>query len=67
METLKKLEDSFEQLYDMWKSQCSKDVLKQGVSVCISHDFIPLVFTSANLNCLLLNIYNKKNFLEHFC
>ena len=48
-ETLKKLEDSLEQLYDMWKSQCSEDVLKQGVSVCISHGFIPLISTLANL------------------
>ena len=31
METLKKLEDTLEQLYDTWKSQCSEDVLKQGV------------------------------------
>ena len=46
METL---EDSFEQLYDTWRSQCSEDVLKQGVSVCIYHSFIPLIFTSANL------------------
>ena len=49
METLKKLEDSLEQLYDTWTSQCSKNVLKQGVSTCISHGFIPLIFASANL------------------
>ena len=49
IETLKKLEDSLEQLYDTWKSQCSEDVLEQGVSVCISHGFISLIFTSANL------------------
>ena len=49
IETLKKLEDSLEQLYDTWKSQCSEDVLKQGVYVCISYGFIPLIFTSTNL------------------
>ena len=49
METLKKLEDSLEQLYDTCKSQCSENVLKEEVSVCISHGFIPLIFTSANL------------------
>ena len=49
METLKKLEDSLEQLYDTWTSQCSKDVLKQGVSTYISHGFIPLIFVGANL------------------
>ena len=48
METLKKLEDSLELLYDTWKSQCSEDVLKQGVSVCISHGIIPLISTRAN-------------------
>ena len=48
-ETLKKLKDSLEQLYDTWKSQCSEDVLKQGVSVCISHGIIPLISTCANL------------------
>ena len=64
METLKKLEDSLEQLYDRWKSQCNEDVLKQGVSVCISHGFMALIFTSANLDCLLLNIYNEKKFTK---
>ena len=49
METLKKLDDSLEQLYDKWKSQCSEDVLEQVASLCISHGFIPLIFTSANL------------------
>ena len=49
IETLKKLEDSLKQLYDTWKSQCSEDVLEQGVSVCISHGFISLIFKSANL------------------
>ena len=49
METLKKLEDSLAQHGDRWKSQCSEDVLKHGVSICISHGFMPLIFTSANL------------------
>ena len=53
METLKKLEDSLEQPYDTWKSQYSKDVLKQGVSICVSHGFIPPIFTSANLLSLV--------------
>ena len=49
METLKKLEDSHKHLNNRWKSQCSEDVLKQGVSVCIFHGFILLIFTSTNL------------------
>ena len=56
MEILKELEDSPEQLHDTWKSQYSEDVLIQRISVCISHDFIPLVFTSANLFLIVKNL-----------
>ena len=56
IETLKKLEDSLEQLYHTWKSQCRQHLLKQGVSVCIivtlSYQFFHVLFYS-----LLRNIY----------
>ena len=61
METLKTLDDSLEELNDTWKSQWSEDVSKQGVSANKSHGFIPLICY------LLLNIYNKKVFLENVC
>ena len=60
MKTLKKLEDGLEQLYDTWKSQSSEDVLKQGVSICISNGFVPLISTCANLLSIVKYLQQKQ-------